>query len=256
MTPVLWPTVQSRQKGFNSPHRNRDRDAINSSVFEEFCRKSAPKDGSALDIAVFVFMDNLEMTNSANSRALVQSNAVKKHFYEICSEDDLKMINRIEGRLDSVLKWCSSCLLMSTRNTDVGNGEANGSRTHSLWILGVCASQVNSVVVKHVVDDIAPSVFEVKFASGNLLLIRKFIMSRRRWKWWDNNLHFEQFVCHRAQTAGKHMQGVTYEHISPQPELVMCGIVKCENNVGVALKGKAVCRFVVACDASTQQLEI
>jgi PIF1-like helicase len=33
-------------------HRNRDRDAINSSIFEEFCKKSAPKDGSVLDSAV------------------------------------------------------------------------------------------------------------------------------------------------------------------------------------------------------------
>jgi hypothetical protein len=46
-----------------------------------------------LDCAVLVFMDNLEMMNSVNTHILVKSNAVKKHFYENCGEDDLKMVN-------------------------------------------------------------------------------------------------------------------------------------------------------------------
>jgi hypothetical protein len=47
-----------------------------------------------LDCAALVFMDNLEMTNSANTHVPVKSNAVKKHFYKNCSEDDLKMVNQ------------------------------------------------------------------------------------------------------------------------------------------------------------------
>jgi hypothetical protein len=55
-----------------------------------------------LDCAVLVFMDNLEIMNSVNTHVPVKSNAMKKHFCDNCSEDDLKMVNRMDGRLDLV----------------------------------------------------------------------------------------------------------------------------------------------------------
>ena len=74
---------------------------------------------------------------------------------------------------------------MLTKNSDVGNGQANGSRVEcqcvrlkigedafplrlkcGATIKGVYAPQVDSIVVKHVVDDITPSMFEVKSLSG------------------------------------------------------------------------------------------
>ena len=64
---------------------------MNALIHEEFCKKSKPHDGSVLDCAVLALMDNLEMTNSVNAHVPIKSNTVKKHFYENCSEDDLKM---------------------------------------------------------------------------------------------------------------------------------------------------------------------
>jgi methyl coenzyme M reductase subunit D len=173
-----------------------------------------------LDSALLVFMDNLEMTNSAASHVAVKSNAVKKHFHENCSEDDLKMVNRVEGRLDSALKLHSHCPLVLTRNSDVGNGEANGSRVIcqciklkigeeafplelkcGMTILGVHASQVDSIVVKHVMDGITPSTFEVKPASGKFAVDLKIRYESKKVK-----MARQQFlVYHRAQSAGKHM---------------------------------------------------
>jgi methyl coenzyme M reductase subunit D len=93
----------------------------------------------------------------------------------------------MDGRLDSVLKLYSHCPLMLTKNSNVGNGQANGSRVVyqcmklkvgedafplklkcGTTILGVCASHMDSIVVKHVVDDITPSIFKVKSVSGKL----------------------------------------------------------------------------------------
>jgi hypothetical protein len=71
---------------------------------------------------VLVFIDNLEMTNSANTHAPVKSNAVKNHFYEDCSEDDLKMENRMDGGLDSALKLHSHGPLLLTRTAMLAMG--------------------------------------------------------------------------------------------------------------------------------------
>jgi hypothetical protein len=127
------------------------------------------------------------MTNGTNAHAPVKSNAVKKHFYENCSEDDLIMENRMDGGLNSVLKLHFHCPLMMTKNSEVGNGQANGGRgccvstrevegwrrsvfsEAEMWcdcFRCVCVLQVDSFVAKHLVNDITPCMFEVQSASG------------------------------------------------------------------------------------------
>ena len=165
----------------NATHKNVDRDAINAATFEDFCEASCPDDGSILDAAVMVFMDNLQMSDSVKTMTAVKSNAIKKHFYQNCAEDDLKMVNRMDGRLDLVLKLYTHCPLMLTRNNDVPNGQANGSRVTcqhiklkvgeqpfslkldcGTTVLAVFATQFESITVKHEVDDIIPQIFEVE----------------------------------------------------------------------------------------------
>ncbi|CAB9515394.1 DNA helicase [Seminavis robusta] len=55
---------------------NRDRDAINSAIFEEFCGKNKPADDSVLMDAVLIFMDDLQMANQAGTLVPVKSNSV------------------------------------------------------------------------------------------------------------------------------------------------------------------------------------
>ena len=170
----------------HATHLNADRDAINAAVFEDFCSGSRPSDGTVLDSAVMVFMDDLFMSDSAKTMVPVKSNALKAFFYQNCAEDDLRMTNKMEGRLDSVLKLYPYCPLMHTRNTDVPNGQANGSRVTcrhvklkvgeqafrlkmdcGTTILGVFAGRVESIVVKHEIDDIFPQIFEVNVVKAD-----------------------------------------------------------------------------------------
>jgi hypothetical protein len=60
---------------------NKNRDAINSAIFEDWCKTHKPGDDSVLQSACIVMMDQLEMTSSFASFVPVESNAVKKFFY-------------------------------------------------------------------------------------------------------------------------------------------------------------------------------
>jgi hypothetical protein len=113
---------------------------------------------------------------------------------------------------------------MLTRNSDVGNGEANGSRVVCQCVklkigedafplrlkcgttaLGVCASQVDSIVVKHVVDDIAPSTFLVKSVSGKFAVDLKMCHESKKVKMAGQQFPLVSNSC----TAGHKLQGST-----------------------------------------------
>jgi hypothetical protein len=161
-------------------HRNRDRDAINASIFEEYCKAHKPPNDEVLRGAVVVFMDDLEINTSKKTFVPIQSNAVKRHFYEHCAEDDCKMGDNGRGRVDPLLKLYAHCPMMLTLNNDVPNGQANGSRVTvegvnvkageqpfqletecGTTVLALYASQVKSITVKHENDEITPNIFEV-----------------------------------------------------------------------------------------------
>ena len=161
-------------------YTNRDRDAINTALFDDLCVRSKPTDGSTLEMACVVFMDELHMTDSNKTPAPVQSNAVKKHFYENCSESDCNHRSKGRGRVDPMLKLYVNAPVMLTQNSDVANGEANGSRVftksieikagetffdllldNGTTICAIFASQVESITVEHENQDITPRQFEV-----------------------------------------------------------------------------------------------
>ncbi len=160
-------------------HTNANRDAVNAAVFEEYCIKNKPQDGSVLNSAVMIFMDNLCMRNSGKALVAVESNCVKKFFYENYSESKCDVGDR--GRIDPVLRTFADCPMMLTQNKNVPEGQANGSRVtlHQIVVRtgeqpfplklacgttvnGLFASQVKTIIVKHVAPDIIPQFFEVQ----------------------------------------------------------------------------------------------
>jgi hypothetical protein len=122
------------------------------------------------------------MCNSGKVYTTVKSNALARLFYSTIGEDDCKVPESSrKGRVDPVLKLYGGCALMLTRNSDVGNGQANGSRLtlHKImvkrgerhWPLrlksgvtvnALYASQVRHIVVKHVAADVQPMFFTVE----------------------------------------------------------------------------------------------
>ena len=162
-------------------YRNRNRDAINAAMFDNFCSSNKPLDSTEVfDSAVLVFMDELQMRDGAKTYVRVMSNEVKDFFYRNCGEDSCKTGDMTSGRVDPVLKLFPGCPLMLTENKDVPNGQANGSRVklkcmkvkrgeepmivdlfHGTRIRAYFASQIHSLTVIHEIDDITPREFDV-----------------------------------------------------------------------------------------------
>jgi hypothetical protein len=72
-------------------YRNRNRDAINSAMFEEYCTSNKPVYcNEVFASAILVFMDKLEMADSAKAYVRVNSDEVKWYFYSHCGEDSCK----------------------------------------------------------------------------------------------------------------------------------------------------------------------
>ena len=170
--------------------KNKDRDAINASVFDEFTYDNRPRDGKTLKSACMVFMDDLAMHASSNQYTSISSNSVKKHFYQNCTENECSHDKNSRSRVDPVLKLYHNCPMMLTQNKDVAGGEANGSRVfvkeirvkpgekafplklrNGTEILGLFASQVSSIVAQHECKTISPSRFEV--VSENITFVAK-----------------------------------------------------------------------------------
>ena len=111
---------------------NRNRDAINSAVFEDYCETHG-RPGEMLKGAVLVLMDQLKMKTSTEAYVDVQSNSVKRWFYENISESDLSKnedrkgskSKTAQGRVDSVLKLYYNCPMMLTCNSDVSKGNTS-----------------------------------------------------------------------------------------------------------------------------------
>jgi hypothetical protein len=155
---------------------------VNNDAFERYCEKFKPAGGGILESACVIFMDSLEMCNSGRVYTPVKSNALARLFYSTIGEDDCKVPESLrKGRVDPVLKLYGGCALMLTQNSDVGNGQANGSRLtlHKIvvkrgerhWPLrlqsgvtvnALYANQVRHVVVKHVAADVDPMIFAVE----------------------------------------------------------------------------------------------
>ena len=161
-------------------HTNKDRDAVNTAIFEDYCQHNRPTDNSVFEGATMIFMDSLCMETSVGTLTAIKSNMVKRHFYENCSEDFCKIQGK-KGRVDPCLKLYPGCPMMLTLNKDVSNGEANGSRVFvqsidikfgespfnlkldcGTTIQALFVSQVESITVRHENQDICPPVFKIE----------------------------------------------------------------------------------------------
>ena len=108
-------------------YTNKDRDAINSVLFDDMWARSRPADGEKLKNACVIFMDDLCMNDSLKTLVSVKSNSVKRYFYESCSKSACNHGSKGRGRVDPMLKLYSDAPIMLPQNSDVANGEANGS---------------------------------------------------------------------------------------------------------------------------------
>jgi hypothetical protein len=116
-------------------YRNKNRDAINSALFEEFCNHNgSPNQNDIFEDAIILFMDSLEMSDSAKTYVRVTSNDVKSYFYCHCGEDACKTADMTSGRVDPVLKLFPACPLMLVRVTSPIYAPAMVSKTTILYL--------------------------------------------------------------------------------------------------------------------------
>ena len=153
---------------------NRDRDSINTGLFEERCRDRLESTGN-LDDTILVLCDQIQVETSDKTYRTFGN---WKTIWENCGEDDMKMKC---GRMDPVLRLYAGCRVMLTENMNVKDGLANGtqalvesivlnndetSKTISIAdgvsVQAVLASQVSHIVLRHVNDRISPSTFSIK----------------------------------------------------------------------------------------------
>jgi hypothetical protein len=209
-------------------HTNRDRDAINTGVFDRVTVENKPENGSVLKTAMIIFMDEISTAADAKTPFVpITSNAIRKYLYEQCGEDDCSGGNYNDGsRVDPVLKLYKGAPFMMTKNKDVGNGQANGScvtirdvtmkpnespfqlRLHNgTTILAAFANQVATVNVQHVNPKIRPSTCNVTMETHTFYCRLKPEVDNSRS---IVRMHGKQFpLVSNSATTGHKLQGAT-----------------------------------------------
>ena len=155
-------------------YHNRDRDAINTALFEELLQSSYRNSGSALGF-ILVFSDNIRIQDSSN--VFIQLKRTP-YFWETFGENDIKM-SAGTGRMDPVLKLYQGCRVMLPTNINVANGLANGTQAtvqqiifkqgeeasvtnvNGIPVMGAFASQISAVELLHSNSTYQPQLFRV-----------------------------------------------------------------------------------------------
>ena len=103
-------------------------------MFDEMCSIHCDNtnDNSVFKDAVLVLMNDLKMQDHRDVMRPITSNSVKRHMWSHVSEDKCKFGKNQTGRVNPMLKLYPNCPMMMTQNTDVANGQANGSRVRLL----------------------------------------------------------------------------------------------------------------------------
>ena len=164
-------------------YQNKDRDAINTALFEKRCCERQERVGNIND-SILIFCDNLMIQNG--EQQYVEFKA-RKLFWEQCSENDISTGRH--GRLDPVLKLYHGCRVMLTKNEDVKSGKANGTQliiekvvlkndVHprkiefaKCLVNAVSFCDVQHIVVKHCNDRIRPQRFNITASSRSITAI-------------------------------------------------------------------------------------
>ena len=158
-------------------YSNRDRDAINTALFEEWCKLLYNERGCTND-TIIILADSVEVKSSSGSYEPFKN---KRTFWINCGEDDIKFGTGRAGRMDPMLKLFYRCQLMLPFNNNVSGREANGTNARlkkvnlssdvhpmifkicgKIPIKAVYASQVLSVKLLHTNQKIIPQTFLVK----------------------------------------------------------------------------------------------
>ena len=155
---------------------NRDRDAINTAVFEEHCARPRCHNVSTRDTLI-VLADKLAAKTLHGNYEPFHN---QKIFWENCAEDDIKLPRECNGRMDPLLKLYKGCQLMLVFKNNVRCGETNGT---TVTLISIClkpnivpiqiiigklpveaiyASQVISIVLKHNNPKIIPNTFQLE----------------------------------------------------------------------------------------------
>ena len=155
---------------------NRDRDTINTALFEEHCARLRCHNVSTRDTVIILPNKLAAKTSHGNYEPFHNW----KIFWENCGEDDIKFPRECNGRMDPLLKLYKGCQLMLVFNNNVRCREAN--RT-TVTLISIClepnivpiqiiisklpvkviyASQVVSIVLKHNNPKITPSMFQLE----------------------------------------------------------------------------------------------
>jgi hypothetical protein len=154
---------------------NRDRDSINTALFEERCKFLSRRDGN-VDDSLLIFSDNIMIKDGCSNFVQLRN---CRTFWENCGEDTVKVSNR-KGRMDPVLKLYTGCRVMLTRNTAVRQGQANGTQATlekvilkngeeptnvvvggNIEVAAVKATQVSYLLFRHSNQRIQPPTFKV-----------------------------------------------------------------------------------------------
>lgn len=155
---------------------NRDRDAINSALFEKRCAYIYDKYGNTKD-TILIFSDDISVKDGKGVYIPFRNCPA---FWEGCGEDDVKPPRKM-GRMDPVLKLYHSCRVMVPFNKAVSKGQANGTQATVLKVVlkpgvtpttvlvggkipvaAVRATQVDHVVLKHCNDRVEPQIFSMQ----------------------------------------------------------------------------------------------
>ena len=153
--------------------RNRDRDAINTALFET--RSNFLKDcWTTVADCMLILADDIKVKNSIGQFIPFTNCRV---FWENCGEDDVNVTGR-RGRMDPALKLYRDCPVMLPLNINVSAGQANGTQAlvkkivlkpgvqpsqtkigTDVLLPVVTASQVSHVVLEHCNKRIRPREF-------------------------------------------------------------------------------------------------
>jgi hypothetical protein len=155
---------------------NRDRDAINAALFQERCRNEYEMTG-ATNGSIMIFCDNVEVQNASKTYTPFRNTMT---LWEHCGEDDVKP-SRAAGRMDPVLRLYRHCRVMLPANSDVRNGQANGTQATfegitlkpgeepqqvllegNVPVAAVRSTQVAYITLRHSNDRIRPSTFSLR----------------------------------------------------------------------------------------------
>lgn len=164
-------------------YMNRDRDAINTALFENRCAKQVSENGTVTETIV-ILLSNMHTKNGKDAWVPFMTPSL---VWENCGEDDIKFGStgkskyKTTERMDPALKLYKGCPVMLPTNEDVSTGKANGTQaivekiilkrdvTPTVLNLNgiipvdtVLAHDVEAIVLRHTNERMRPAIFEIE----------------------------------------------------------------------------------------------